>query len=83
MAAVDIPKTEPVKSGLFSVNVDGSFVCNLCGKLYKQIGSLKKHINTNHKLEDIVSFVCKKCNKLFDTRKKLTRHENNKKDCSS
>ena len=81
-AAADITNVEPVKNEPYSVRDDGHFVCNVCGKVYKQMGSLKKHINTNHKLGDIVSFLCKKCNKLFDTKKKLTRHESNKKDCS-
>ena len=69
--------TEP-----FSTREDGSFICNLCCKVYKQLGYLKKHLVSNHNVVDFETLRCKKCNKIFDTKKKLTRHENMKSDCS-
>ena len=66
----------------YSLLDSGSYACNFCGKLYKQIGSLKKHLLTNHEIEDLVSFRCKKCNNFFETQKKLSRHENMKSDCT-
>ena len=66
----------------FTIQKDGTYSCNMCAKVYKQLGYLKKHLSSNHNFEDSVSYNCKKCNKSFDSKKKLTRHENNKSDCS-
>ena len=73
---------KPVETEPFSTRDDGSFVCNFCCKVYKQMGYMKKHLDSNHEVQDLVSFRCKKCKKMFDTKKKLTRHENMKSDCS-
>ena len=53
----------------------GQFLCIICGKKYKQIGSLIKHLNVNHKIVDAVTFHCDQCNVLFPTKQKLTRHK--------
>ena len=73
---------EPLKEEPYSLLENGTYLCNFCGKTYKQFGSLEKHLGTNHEIKDFVNFFCKKCNKLFDSRKKLSRHENMKSDCS-
>ena len=53
----------------------GQFLCNICGKKYKQIGSLIKHLSVNHQIIDAVTFRCDQCNVLFPTKEKLTRHK--------
>ena len=53
----------------------GQFLCNICGKKYKQIGSLIKHLRVNHQIIDAVTFRCDQCNVLFPTKEKLTRHK--------
>ena len=53
----------------------GQFLCNICGKKYKQIGSLIKHLSVNHQIIDAVMFRCDQCNVLFPTKEKLTRHK--------
>ena len=55
--------------------VPGQFLCNICGKKYKQIGSLIKHLSVNHQIIDAVTFRCDQCNVLFPTKEKLTRHK--------
>ena len=70
------------KNEVYSHKLDGTLICNLCGKTYKLLGSLKKHLTSNHELTDIVHFICKKCNISFDTKKKLSRHENAKTSCT-
>ena len=50
----------------FSELDDKQLSCNFCGKIYKQTGSLLKHLKINHEFVDSVTFRCKKCNKLFD-----------------
>ena len=72
---------EPLKDEPILFNSDGTFACNVCGRIYKQIGYLHKHLASNHAANDLVNFRCQKCDKLFDTKKKLTRHEKNKTDC--
>ena len=54
---------------------NGTYVCNYCGKPYKMVGSLQKHLEKNHKIEDAICFTCKKCNKVFDRKAKLSRHQ--------
>ena len=56
---------------------NANFSCNFCGKIYKQLRSLKTHLEKNHKIIDVISYMCKKCNKTFDTKYKLTRHNKN------
>ena len=53
----------------------GQFLCNICGKKYKQIGSLIKHLSVDHQIIDAVMFRCDQCNVLFPTKQKLTRHK--------
>ena len=53
----------------------GQFLCNICGKKYKQIGSLIKHLSVNHQIIGAVTFRCDQCNVLFQTKEKLTRHK--------
>ena len=53
----------------------GQFLCNICGKKYKQIGSLIKHLSVNHQIIDAVTFRCDQCNVLFPTKEKLTCHK--------
>ena len=71
------------KKPAYALNNDGTFTCDTCGKIYKQIGSMKKHLESNHSIFESISFLCKQCNKVFQTKKKLTRHENSKSCCSS
>ena len=53
----------------------GQFLCNICGKKYKQIGSLIKHLSVNHQIIDAVTFRCDQCNVLFPTKEMLTCHK--------
>ena len=53
---------------------DGSYSCNFCGKAYKMLGSLNKHLEKNHAVSNAVSFECPSCQKKFETKFKLTRH---------
>ena len=76
------PTPMEVKDEPYSKREDGTLLCNVCGKIYKQLGYMKKHLTSNHNIQDLVSFFCRKCNKVFDTKKKLTRHETMKGDCS-
>ena len=79
----EVLEAQPLDGQPYSQLDNGSYGCNFCGKIYKQLGSLKKHLNSNHELQDLVSlFLCRKCNKLFYTKKKLSRHENMKSDCT-
>lgn len=73
---------KPLKDEPYILLENGTYLCNFCGKNYKQFGSLEKHLGTNHEIKDFVKLFCKKCNKLFDRRKKLARHENMKSDCA-
>ena len=73
---------EPLKDEPYTPLENGTYVCNFCGKIYKQFAYMQKHLSSNHEINDFVKFVCKKCNKLFDSKKKLSRHENMKSDCS-
>ena len=70
-----ITPTEP-----FGTNEDGTIYCNFCGKVYKQIGYMKKHLLSTHEVDDL-SLKCRKCQKTFETQKKLSRHEGMKSDC--
>ena len=67
----------------FTVLEDQSLRCSLCGKIYKQKGSMKSHLKKNHNIADAIEFQCETCNKQFDSKKKLTRHQNSKSDCSN
>ena len=78
----EVVMPESVKNEPYILLENGNYSCNFCGKSYKHLGYMKKHLNLNHELKDLVSFVCKRCNKLFDTKKQLTRHGNMKTDCS-
>ena len=61
---------------------DGSFKCNKCKKSYKLLGPLKKHLEANHQLKDVISYKCETCMAVFNTQKQLTRHRNAKTVCS-
>ena len=65
----------------FGTNDDGTLSCGFCGKVYKQVGYMRKHLSTLHDVADL-SLICQKCLKNFETKKKLTRHEGMKGDCS-
>ena len=83
---IESSSTENIESSttentVYTIKEDGTLMCNLCGKSYKLLGALKKHLKSNHQLTDIVNFVCLKCKKSFDTKKKLSRHENSKTLC--
>ena len=54
---------------------NNTYSCNYCGKIYKQLSSLRSHLEKNHKIVDVISYVCKKCSKVFETKYKLTRHQ--------
>ena len=47
---------------------NGSHACNYCGKQYKQLASLNKHLDKNHQLKDVITYQCDKCNQLFVTK---------------
>ena len=79
--AVEALDVKPDNEEPFAKKDDGTFACNLCGKVYKQVGYMKKHLSSNHDINDQVSLKCNKCEKMFDTKKKLTRHEKMKTDC--
>ena len=64
----------------FGTNPDGSLSCRFCGKVYKQVGYMRKHLSATHDVADL-SLRCQKCLKNFETKKKLTRHEGMKGDC--
>lgn len=53
---------------------DGTYSCSYCARSYKQLGSLAKHLDTNHAITNAVSFKCSTCGKSFETKFKLTRH---------
>lgn len=53
---------------------DGTFSCSYCAKVYKQLASLKKHLEKNHALVNAVTFSCALCRKCFETKFQLTRH---------
>ena len=63
----------------FVTNEDGTLTCNSCGKRYKQMGYMRKHLLTHGVSETLLE--CKKCQKTFDAQKKLTRHVGMKSDC--
>ena len=65
----------------FATNDDGSLSCGFCGKLYKQVGYMRKHLRALHDVADL-SLRCQKCLKNSETKKKLTRHEGMKGDCT-
>ena len=58
----------------FEVLEDGSFSCSYCGKNYKLIGSLKKHLEKNHAILNAIVFKCETCGKTFETKCQETRH---------
>ena len=78
----ELPPDESSAESAFTEVAPGQFMCTSCGKLYKQIGSLIKHLKSNHKITDIVSFRCDKCNTLFESKQKLTKHKQRSKKCS-
>ena len=53
---------------------DGTYSCSFCNRCYKQLGSLAKHLDTNHAITNAVSFKCPKCQKSFESKFQLTRH---------
>ena len=63
----------------FGTNEDGTLTCNSCGKKYKKVGYMRKHLLTHGVTKMLLQ--CKKCQKTFKTQKKLTRHEGMKSDC--
>ena len=50
---------------------NGSFQCNPYGKLYKQKGSLVKHLGKNHSII-LSEFICETCEKVFEDQRKLS-----------
>ena len=64
------------------MTVDGFMVCGYCGKKYKLVGAMKRHLEKNHGATGSVMYTCSKCEKPFDTKKQLTRHERMKGDCT-
>ena len=79
----DKPMTPSVDNLMPYTMVKEEFQCKECKKVYKKLGSLKTHLEKNHKIFDTILFICKKCTKKFDTQKQLSRHENSKSGCCS
>ena len=46
----------------------GKFVCTHCGKEYKQLGSLVKHLKKNHDISS-TEFICTVCKKDMTSKK--------------
>lgn len=65
------------------ITVGGDIICGFCGKKYKLIGAMKRHLEKNHGASEAAIFSCSKCKKQFDTKKKLTRHEKMKGVCGN
>ena len=59
----------------YTEHSNNTYSCNYCGKIYKQLSSLKAHLQKNRKIVDVISYICKKCSKVFQTKYKLTRHQ--------
>ena len=72
---------EEVRSETHYYEKEGIYMCKICSKTYKKLGSMKAHIEKNHGIQNSVLFLCKNCTKSFDTQKKLTRHQNSKTQC--
>ena len=53
---------------------NNTYFCNYCGKIYKQLSSLKSHKQKNHKIVYVISYICKKCSKVVETKYKLSHH---------
>ena len=54
---------------------DGRFNCNDCGKSYKQISSLQRHIKKIHTMESTKCHQCKYCDSSFFSKYQLTVHK--------
>uniref|UniRef100_A0A0K2URD2 Zinc finger protein 845like [Acyrthosiphon pisum] n=1 Tax=Lepeophtheirus salmonis TaxID=72036 RepID=A0A0K2URD2_LEPSM len=51
-----------------------AYTCDICGKSYSRVDSLKDHVASTHSL-DVPSFLCKYCGKTFKRRATRFRHE--------
>ena len=54
---------------------DGRHVCSDCGKSYKQMSSLQRHIKKTHTLETTKCHECEYCNASFFSKYQLTVHK--------
>ena len=51
------------------------YLCNECGKLYKQLSSLHRHIKKNHSGENTKRHQCTYCSAKFHSKYQLTVHK--------
>ena len=55
-----------------------SYTCEKCGKEFKTLGYLNRHVNSNTCIETVLTiYKCKKCGKQSECKKDIIEHQNN------
>ena len=58
---------------MYVITLEEDYICNECGKKYKQGCSLKNHVIKEHSFEKVV-FKCNLCSNTFDELRNLKNH---------